>query len=200
MEVRATAPGRRMIFIPEKEAPLTALSFAQALWRGLPRAYTILFFSSNVRFGWLLVGVSMMQPVPGLCGLACVMGAAALGWWLGFDRVLLRTGFSLFNPLLAGLTVGWLHHCHHLPWAVLVLLLIAAAVGGFLLAAGMNAWFHWQFGLSAHSLPAIRCLLCALPVGSFTLRPCVAATSGADGLVGSAVPAHALAGNVSGVR
>ncbi len=144
-----------MIFIPEREAPLTALTFAQSLWRGLPRAYAILFFSSNVRFGWWLLSVGLIQPVLGLCGLFGVVSSAALAWCLGFDRVLLRTGFSLFNPMLTCLTVGWLHHCHHFEWPVLALLLATAAAAGFFLSAGMNAWSGIHFGISAHSLPAV---------------------------------------------
>ncbi|MFZ4766530.1 MAG: urea transporter, partial [Roseimicrobium sp.] len=144
-----------MIFITEREAPLTAPTFMESLGRGIPRAYAILFFSSNVRFGWWLLAVGMLQPSLGLCGLFGVVVAAALAWWLGYDRALLRTGFSLFNPMLTCLTVGWLHHCHQFNAPVLALLLIVAAVGGFFLSTGMHAWVGWHFGISAHSLPSV---------------------------------------------
>ena len=37
-----------MIFIPEKEAPLTEPDLLRTLMTGLPRAYAVLFFSANL--------------------------------------------------------------------------------------------------------------------------------------------------------
>lgn len=144
-----------MIFIPERESPLTAPSFAATLLRAIPRAYAVLFFSGNIRFGWWLLAVSLLAPTIGLCGLITLILAAALAWALGYDRVLLRTGFSLFNPLLIGLTVGFLHHCHDFPLATLALLLSAAAVGGFFLSNALSTWVFAHTGLSSHSIPSV---------------------------------------------
>ena len=144
-----------MIFIPEKEAPLTAPTFQESLLLGLPRAYAILFFNGNARFGWWLMAVGLLAPGIALCGLFGAVSAAVLGWVLGYDRTLLRTGYSLFNPMLICLTVGWLNHCHSFPLPTLMLLLSTAAMGGFFLNSAMSAWMFGHFGISAHSLPSV---------------------------------------------
>jgi urea transporter len=119
-----------MIFIPEKEAP-AATSFGVALLRGVPRAYALLFFSGDARLGWWVLALTFFSPGIGLCGLGAAVAAVALGWILGYDRSHLRNGFMVFNPLLVGLSVGWLDYCHAFPAAVLALLWGAAVLGGF---------------------------------------------------------------------
>lgn len=150
-----------MIFIPEKEAPITTPTFVDSLKAGLPRAYAILFFCANPRFGWWLMAVGLLAPKIALCGLFGAVAAAALSWLLGYDRTLLRTGYSLFNPMLICLTVGWLNHCHGFSPSTLMLLLSTAAAGGFFLSTAMGAWMQAHFGISTHSLPSV--------VGSYVL-------------------------------
>ena len=143
-----------MIFIPEKEAP-AATSFGDALLRGVPRAYALLFFSGDARLGWWVLALTLFSPGIGLCGLGAAVAAVALGWVLGYDRSHLRNGFMVFNPLLVGLSVGWLDYCHAFPAPALALLWSAAVLGGFFVSAMLEAWVGWHFGLSAHSLPSV---------------------------------------------
>ena len=143
-----------MLLIAEKEAP-ASVSFMDTLARGIPRAYAILFFSANTRLGWWLLAVSLITPAIGLSGLAAVIAATALGWVLGYERANLRNGFMLFNPLLVGLTVGWLHQCYVFETPVFALLWSASVTGGFFVSVMMQAWVGWHFGVSAHSLPSV---------------------------------------------
>lgn len=144
-----------MFSFPESAHPIAPQSFGEALASGLPRAYAVLFYSANARFGWFLIMVTLAAPDMGLLGIAGVTFAAALAWVLGFDRHQLRNGYLLFNPLLASLTVGWLHRSYQFPMNVELALWAGACVGALFLAVAMNAAFGQLFGLSSHSLPAV---------------------------------------------
>ncbi len=144
-----------MIPIAEPDASTRPLTFGRALLRGVPHAYSILFFSGNLRLGWWFLAISMFAPDLGLSGLAGACAAGALAWWLGFDRTQIRNGFLLFNTLLVCLTVAYLHRCYHFPQGMYLLLWSSAVAGSFFLSVGMQHWVFAHFGTSAHSLPAV---------------------------------------------
>jgi urea transporter len=144
-----------MISITETDPPQPGLSLGASLLRGAPRSYAILFFSANVKLGWWLMAVSMLAPDYGISGLAGVLAAGALAWWLGYDRAQIRSGFLLFNPLLVCLTVAYLHRCYHFVPATLLLLWAASVIGAFFISAALQQWARVLLGLSAHSLPAV---------------------------------------------
>ena len=144
-----------MLSFPDTTPLIAPRTLGAALTSGVPRAYAVLFFSGNVKLGWFLIAVTMLAPDMGVAGLFGVMLAAVLAWFIGFDRGQLRNGYLLFNPLLASLTVGWLHRCYHFPENVHLSLLVGAAVGALFLAVAMNTAFVSLLGLSAHSLPAV---------------------------------------------
>lgn len=144
-----------MISIPESDAPTRQFTLANSLLRGVPHAYSILFFSGNLRLGWWLLAVSMLSPDLGLPALAGAAAAGALGWWLGFDRGQIRSGFLLFNPLLVCFTLAYLNRCYHFSPGSYLLLWAASVVGSFFISAGMQHWIASHFGTSAHSMPAV---------------------------------------------
>ena len=144
-----------MIAIPESDPPSQSISLGRSLLRGAPRAYAILFFSANERLGWWLLAISMFAPDFGIAGLAAILGAGTLAWWLGYDRANIRNGFLLFNPLLVSLTLAWLNRCYHFPVETYAVLWIASLIGSFFLAVAMQHWVGAHFGLSAQSLPAV---------------------------------------------
>src|SRR5476649_1724583 len=143
-----------MISIPDHDAvpPRTAW---ENLSRGVPRAYAILFFSPNVRFGWFLLAISLVSPGIGLSGLAGVWAAGGIAWALGFDRAKIRNGYLLFNPLLVCLTLGLMNRSYFFSPSVFLVLWIAAVLGGLFTAVAMQQAFSQHFGLSAQSLPAM---------------------------------------------
>ena len=143
-----------MISMPDREDAV-AITLWQNLLQGVPRAYAILFFSANVRFGWLLLSASLLSPAIGLSGLAGAFAAGGLAWALGFDQARIRNGYLLFNPLLACLTLGLMNRSYFFAPSVLVVLWIAAVLGGFFLAVAMQHAFSHFLGLSAQSLPAM---------------------------------------------
>jgi urea transporter len=143
-----------MISIPDHDAvhPRTA---RENLARGVPRAYAILFFSPNVRFGWVLLAISLLSPSIGLSGLAGAWAAGGIAWTLGFDRAKIRNGYLLFNPLLVCLTLGLMNKAYFFPPQVFLALWCAAVLGGLFISVAMQHTFSQHWGLSAQSLPAI---------------------------------------------
>ena len=130
-------------------------SLLLSLAAALPRTYAILFYSTDVRFGWVVLGLSLFVPWVGMAGLAGVVAAAGLAWLLKVDRGWIRTGFALFNPLLAcsaitlaGRVGGWAPGVMGVLWA-------AAVVLALLLTVGMQGWIGSRVGLSVQSLPAV---------------------------------------------
>jgi urea transporter len=143
-----------MISIPDHEMAPARTPF-ECLVRGIPRAYAILFFSADVRLGWLLLGISLFSPMVGLSGMAGAAAAGLLAMALGFDQAKIRNGYLLYNPLLVCLTVGWMNQIYFFSPTVFGILWLAGVLGGFFNAVAMQHWFGQQFGLSAQSLPAM---------------------------------------------
>ena len=143
-------------------------SLLRSIVAALPRTYAIIFYSTDVRFGWAMLAMSLLVPWVGLAGLAGVVVAACLAWVLQVDRGWIRGGFALFNPLLAcsamvlaGRLGGWAP-------GVIVMLWAAAVVCALLLTIGLQGWIGSRVGLSVQSLPAVMvvCLLHFTGVGS----------------------------------
>jgi urea transporter len=130
-------------------------SLVRSVVTALPRTYAVVFYSTDARFGWAMLLLSLIVPWVGLAGLAGVVAAAGLAWVLNVDRGWIRTGFALFNPLLAcsavvlaGRSSGW-------ATSVIVLLWAAAVVVSLMVTIGMQGWLGSRVGLSVQSLPAV---------------------------------------------
>ena len=144
-----------MIAIAETDPPVAQPGLARTLLQGVPRSYAVLFFSADIRLGWVLLFTSLFSPVTGICGLLGVTGAGVLVWMLGFDRPGIRNGFCLFNPLLVSLTLGWLHGCYHFAPSMFAVLGFAGVTGSLFISIAMQQLFATYLGMSAHSLPAV---------------------------------------------
>lgn len=130
-------------------------SLARSLPAALPRTYAVVFYSTDVRFGWALLGLSLLVPQVGLAGLSGVLLAAVAAWALGLDRALIRSGFLLFNPLLScsalmlmAINSGW-------SYSGTALVLVAASLGSMMLTSGLQGWITSRMGLSVQSLPSV---------------------------------------------
>src|ERR1700722_6151489 len=129
-----------MISMPDREGA-SVQTLPDYLYRGVPHAYAILFFSPNLRLGWLLLAISLLSPAVGLCGLAGAVAAGIIAWNLGFDRAKIRNGYLLFNPLLVCLPLGLMNRSYFFPPSVFFVLWIAAVLGGLFTAVAMQHAF-----------------------------------------------------------
>jgi hypothetical protein len=55
-------------------------SLAKSILAAIPRAYAVVFYSTDVRFGWALLALSLLVPQVGLAGLLGVLLAALPAW------------------------------------------------------------------------------------------------------------------------
>ena len=130
-------------------------SLLRSVVAALPRTYAIVFYSTDARFGWAMLMLSLIVPWVGLAGIAGVAAAAALAWVLNVDRGWIRSGFALFNPLLACSAVVLAGRSNGWATEVIVLLWAAAVMVSLVLTIGMQGWLGSRMGLSVQSLPAV---------------------------------------------
>jgi urea transporter len=74
---------------------------------------------------------------------------------LNVDRGWIRSGFALFNPLLACSAVVLAGRSNGWATEVIVLLWAAAVMVSLVLTIGMQGWLGSRMGLSVQSLPAV---------------------------------------------
>jgi len=130
-------------------------SLIRSLFAAVPRAYAVIFYSTDVRFGWAMLGLSLLVPQVGLAGLAGVILAAVLAWNLGLDRASIRNGFLLFNPLLSCSAVMLLAWTSGWSPATTILLWAAAALCSMMLTSALQGWICSRAGISVQSLPSV---------------------------------------------
>lgn len=75
-------------------------------YESLLNSYSMVFFSKDHLFAFILLIVSFFDPVAGLCGIISVLISNLLAWGIGFNRLNIRSGFYGFNSLLVGLGLG----------------------------------------------------------------------------------------------
>jgi urea transporter len=144
-----------MIPIADHDTPHENIPLGNVLMHGIPRAYAVLFFSNNPRLGWMLLAISMFTPIIGCIGLLGALSTALLAWWLGYDRTNIRNGFLLFNSLLISFSIAYLHQNYHFSAGMLLLYFTTSIVSGFFITVTLQTWMSSQWGLSAHSIPAV---------------------------------------------
>jgi len=144
-----------MIAIPTHDSPGTPRNLADCLKTGLPRAFSILFFSPDTRLGWMLIAVSLLIPQIGLTAIAGICAAAGIAYFLGYDPAQIRNGYMLFNPMLVCLVIASINRNYHFTPPVYLALWGAAVIGGFFVATALQQWFGVQFALSAQSIPSV---------------------------------------------
>ncbi|MDX2226563.1 MAG: urea transporter [Verrucomicrobiae bacterium] len=150
-----------MISMPEPGIADSALTPWECLRRGIPRAYAVLFFSSDKTLGWALAALSLLSPITGLAGLAGAVLTVGLALAVGVDRRQIADGFILFNPMLVSMVLGLLHYNYNLAPLTLLLLWFLAVAGSLLITLALQELFGRFLGLSPQSLPAVVsiCLL-----------------------------------------
>ena len=144
-----------MIAIPANDSSAQPRSLGDCLAAGLPRAYSILFFSPDIRLGWLLLAVTFIVSQIGLTALAGTCAAAAIAFYLGYDTAQIRNGYMLFNPMLVCLILACIDSSYHFAMPVYLSLWAAAVLGGLFMATALQQWFGAHFALSAQSIPSV---------------------------------------------
>ncbi len=77
-----------------------------ALLQGILNSYSLVFFSNNLVFAWLLLAVTFFDFISGLAGLIALFISNLVAWLGGLNLEKIRKGFYGFNSLLVGLGLG----------------------------------------------------------------------------------------------
>jgi len=111
-------------------------------------SYSQVFFSTSKILAGFLVVISFFDYGAGIGGLLAVLVANTLGWGLGYNKYLLRSGLYGFNALLVGLGVGLFYQ----PSVELYLLIVVAAILCFFLTIVFQGVLG-KYGLPFLSVP-----------------------------------------------
>ena len=70
------------------------------------QSYSEIVFLQNKVVGFILLGLSFLNPFAGIGGLIAVLSAYSFAALLGFRKRFTSAGFHIYNPLLVGLAIG----------------------------------------------------------------------------------------------
>ena len=74
----------------------------------LLRSYSAVLFNSNVWGGALLLFITFLNPNIGIGGLVSLLSSYIFARLIGFKEGFLRLDYYIYNPLLVGLSLGYL--------------------------------------------------------------------------------------------
>lgn len=137
----AKAPGR-----------LTALAAAaRQNLHAVFNSYSEVLFLQGWPAGLALFAATLLNPNVAAAGLISILSAYLFARQLEMDRSFLSSGFYTYNPLLAGLAIGYLFKLTPLT----VLFLVSAGIFTFVLTILMNNLFSMWLKLPILSLPFV---------------------------------------------
>lgn len=115
------------------------------------RSYSAVLFNSNVWGGALLLLLTFLNPNLGVGGFTAVVSAYVFARLVGFKHEFLRLDYYIYNPLLVGLSLGYL-------FKVNLLSLFFFSIAGtttFLLTYMLSSLFYQYLRLPVLSLPFV---------------------------------------------
>jgi urea transporter/murein DD-endopeptidase MepM/ murein hydrolase activator NlpD len=118
-------------------------------------SYSQIFFSRNISFAVILLGVTFIDPITGITGLVSVIVTNLFAKILGFDNDSIVNGDYGFNSLLVGLGLGILYT----PSFPFFLLVIVAALATFIFTI-VVAGFLQKYNLPYLSVPFLISIWC----------------------------------------
>ncbi len=114
-------------------------------------SYAGIFFVDKYFVGIFLLILSFINPNVGISGLLCVVSSYIFAKFLGMQEQFLSSGFYTYNPLLVGLSIGYLF-----KFNLLTLFLVSiSGVVTFLITFGLATILYQYLRLPALSLPFV---------------------------------------------
>jgi urea transporter len=87
--------------------------------QGVPNSYSLVFFSNNQVFAWILLAVTFFDYISGLAGLLAIIISNVVAWLAGLNLDKIRRGYYGFNALLVGLGLGLFFGANFEFWLIL---------------------------------------------------------------------------------
>ena len=117
----------------------------------LLRSYSAVLFNSNLWGGALLLLLTFINPNLGFGGLVSLLSAYIFARLIGFKEDFLRLDYYIYNPLLVGLSLGYLFKLSLLS----LLFLATAGILTFLLTYTLSSIFYTYLRLPVLSVPFV---------------------------------------------
>lgn len=141
------------------------LHLGRVLARALLGSYSEVLFLRGWPLGAVILGVTFMAPNVAVAGIVAVLAAYAFARLIRLDPAFLESGFYTYNPLLVGLSLGYLFRVTPLT----LFFVVTAGIAAFVLTHALfsAAWYYLR--LPVLSLPFVLASSAAyLAAGSYT--------------------------------
>ena len=109
------------------------------------------FFLPGANLGGVLLVVTMIRPDIGLAGIIAVLASCVFARVIHLDKTFLDHGFYFYNPLLVGLSIGYLHQLSPIVCALIAM----AGVLTLLVCVAVSHVFRSFLSLPVLSLPFV---------------------------------------------
>ncbi|MBA2847930.1 peptidoglycan DD-metalloendopeptidase family protein [Thermosulfuriphilus ammonigenes] len=119
--------------------------------RTVANSYTEIFFFENHLLGLVLVAATFINPNVGLAGLLCVISAYELARFLGLREIFRGSGYYTYNPLLVGLSIGFLFKITPLT----IFFIVTAGLMTFVVTFSLAHVFYYFFRLPVINVPFV---------------------------------------------
>lgn len=114
-------------------------------------SYAEIFFLKGMRTGALLFIMTLINPNVAVAGIIAVVSAYLFARFINMDREFLKSGFYTYNPLLVGLSIGYLFQITPLT----IFFIVVAGISAFVLTVMLFNIFWYYLKLPVLSIPFV---------------------------------------------
>ena len=119
--------------------------------KAILNSYSEIFFLENYIAGGILLLCTFLNPNIGLSGIIAVLSAYLFARFLNMGEAFLSSGFYTYNPLLVGLSIGYIFKITPLT----VFFTITAGITTFVFSVMLYSLFSYYLKLPILSLPFV---------------------------------------------
>ena len=119
--------------------------------KAILNSYAEVFFLRDARLGSAFLLITLWNPGLFVSGILAVSSAYAIARFVGMAEDFLKSGFYTYNPLLVGLSIGYLFRLTPLT----LLLIVIGGVSAFIVTAMFSHIFYTYLRLPVLSMPFV---------------------------------------------
>lgn len=150
---------------PRPPAPTAAARRVGVHLKALLDSYSEVLFLKGWGLGAAILAITLLAPNVALAGMAAVLAAYAFARFIGVGSAFLESGFYTYNPLLVGLSLGYLF----LLTPLTLFFVVTAGIAAFILTHGLFSAGWYYLRLPVLSLPFVLVSSVAyLAAGTYT--------------------------------
>jgi len=133
--------------------------------RAVLNSYSEVLFIKGWGFGISILAVTLLAPHQAIMGLVAVLAVYAFARFINMEPVFLDSGFYTYNPLLVGLSLGYLFQLTPLT----LFFVVTAGIAAFILTHSLFSAVWYYLRLPVLSLPfVVVSSLAYLAAGNYT--------------------------------